>query len=208
MLEGRSWWRLPSGLWHASIFPENRPGQSEVRANTRAKEGVLRGDGRGCRRGHAVSHNAPTFPCPEGASLSRRKPLSRSRPRASRPDKKTTRHAKHAGSLAPRHPKQALEIHLFKRLKDREPGCSDPLRPRATSAPTDGSRAPSTPPGFERGSAAPRTPPFPPFLSFPLPALAHRARISAPLRPATRRRSPHVRTLPARNPALLDLREP
>ena len=39
-LEGRSWWRLPSGLWHASIFPENRPGQSEVRANTRAKEGV------------------------------------------------------------------------------------------------------------------------------------------------------------------------
>ena len=85
-LEGRSWWRLPSGLWHASIFPENRPGQSEVRANTRAKEGVLRGDGRGCRRGNVVPHNAPAFPCPEGASLSRRKQLSRSRPRALLPD--------------------------------------------------------------------------------------------------------------------------
>ena len=26
------------------------------------KDGVLRGDGRGCRRGNAVSHNAPAFP--------------------------------------------------------------------------------------------------------------------------------------------------
>ena len=84
--EGRSWWRLPSGLGHASIFPENRPGQSEVRANTRAKEGVLRGDGRGCRRGNVVPHNAPAFPCPEGASLSSRKPLWTRRPGASRSD--------------------------------------------------------------------------------------------------------------------------
>ena len=42
---------------------------------------------RGCRRGNVVPHNAPAFPCPEGASLSRRKPLSRSRTRVPRHDK-------------------------------------------------------------------------------------------------------------------------
>ena len=41
---------MPSGLWHASIFRENRPGQSEVRVG-REPAGLPAGVGRGCSVG-------------------------------------------------------------------------------------------------------------------------------------------------------------
>ena len=44
-----------------------KPGREEWMREQ--KEGVLRGDGRGCRRGNVVSHNAPAFPCPEDSPL-------------------------------------------------------------------------------------------------------------------------------------------
>ena len=49
------------------LFP--KAGRSRKHGSPRPpKEGVLRGDGRGCRRGNAVSHNAPAFPCLEDSA--------------------------------------------------------------------------------------------------------------------------------------------
>ena len=152
MPEGRSWWRLPSGLWHASIFHENRPGQSEVRANTRAS-GVAGGGWKGVLRG-AAAPSSTRLPLPGGRKSKQKK----------------TAFSKQAERLATRQQKGSGGFP-FIRLKDREPGCTDPLRPRAPSAPTAGSRAPSTPRGSKGGAPPHALPPFPlppsPF-SFPL----------------------------------------
>ena len=53
-------------------------GTSKVESS---KEGVFRGDGRGCRRGNVVSHNAPAFPCLEDSTLEKLEQASASRPR-------------------------------------------------------------------------------------------------------------------------------
>ena len=71
LLEGRSWWRLPSGLWHASIFRKNRPGQSEVRANTRAS-GVAGGGWKGVLRG-AAAPSSTRLPLPGGRKSKQKK---------------------------------------------------------------------------------------------------------------------------------------
>ena len=52
------------------LFP--KAGRSRKHGSPRPpKEGVLRGDGRGCRRGNAVSHNAPAFPRLEDSALNK-----------------------------------------------------------------------------------------------------------------------------------------
>ena len=43
-------------------FSQKPGGVGNTARGDHPKEGVLRGDGRGCRRGNAVSHNAPAFP--------------------------------------------------------------------------------------------------------------------------------------------------
>ena len=100
-LEGRSWWRLPSGLWHASIFLENRPGQSEVRANTRAS-GVAGGGWKGVLRG-AAAPSSTRLPLPGGRKSKQEKTaLDTQTGSIALRQKNNTPTAKQTGSLAPR----------------------------------------------------------------------------------------------------------
>ena len=67
-------WPMRAALWRCrkeprrSTFPKSRA-ESENGSRRDLKEGVLRGDGRGCRRGNVVPHNAPAFPCTECSPL-------------------------------------------------------------------------------------------------------------------------------------------
>ena len=80
VLRGGSRSRVPI----TEAFPESRTGWDAT--SGRYPAGLPAGDGRGCRRGNAVSHNAPAFPCPEGAGREERSALTRSTPGAPRSD--------------------------------------------------------------------------------------------------------------------------
>ena len=122
-LEGRSRWRLPSGLWHASIFPENRPGQSEVRANTRAS-GVAGGGWKGVLRG-AAAPSSTRLPLPGGRHVLKTGKLIAKHAGSSATRQKTHGPQSTPGASLPDFPQSGSGGLPFKRLKGREPGRSD-----------------------------------------------------------------------------------